>query len=129
MTTIRIGNAGRNAYQSRVLIPLGIPPLWHDSMVLHPPAWLSSQKSRHFGGIGCSTRKFTCIRTRSRTIFPDSCKAPTWDQESRQKSSQVAGRGLQKTRLPGIPAEIPTKRRDSAITVGKNPESRHFSML
>src|SRR3989337_740333 len=72
---------------------------------------------------------FSCIRTRSRTICPDSCKTPTWNQESRQESRQVGGIGLQKTRVPGIPTEIPIKRLDSAITVDGNPESRHFSML
>jgi len=72
-----------------------------------------------------------------KSLEPD--KAAAWrvtlnhtlaqNRKSCQKSRHFGGIGLQKTSLPGIPIGIPTKRRDSAITAGGNPESRHFSIL
>lgn len=68
MTTISVGNPGRNDSESRVLNPPWIPSFWLDRVAPHVPTWLSRQTSRHFGGIGCISHQVTQIRTRNRTL-------------------------------------------------------------
>src|SRR3989338_3467387 len=86
MTTISIRNTCKNDYQNRVLNPPEIPPFWRDSVAPHTPLGLSRQKSRHFGGISCFSRKVTQIQSQNRTLCPGNYNGGIFTEKSRHPS-------------------------------------------